>query len=310
MRAALGHLAATGDGEGGLRLWWCIWRFWSDRGQWGEARGWLRRLLALGGADRPRARCLFAGGMIALRQRDDDDAERLLRDCLAAAGGDDGWRWRAAALTQLGHLDRRRGDPQGSAALHREALTLRRELGNAREVAISLCGLGFALGDLGDLAEAEALLTEALGLFRAWGDQGEEGAILYELAGLASRRGDSTTARLHLATSLAGWWERGARGRIVAWLTDLAARCADAAPSEALRLLAALEALADCWGLPHAGRGGGELAALVAALHDRLGPAAEAIWAAGETTDRAALVALATAAITRQAEAHAARGDA
>ena len=45
-------------------------------------------------------------------------------------------------------------------------------------------------------------------------------------------------------------------------------------------------------------------ATLVAALRERLGPDAEVAWADGATADQAAITALATAIIARQAEAH------
>ena len=127
VRAALAHLVGRGDAEAGLRLWCGTWRFWSNRGQWGEARAWLDRLLALGGSVELRAQCLFAGGLVTLWQRDESAASAYLRACLALSQSPDLWRWRAAALTQLGNLARRADDPQAAVAYHREALTLRRD---------------------------------------------------------------------------------------------------------------------------------------------------------------------------------------
>jgi tetratricopeptide (TPR) repeat protein len=304
-RAALAHLARRGDAEAGLRLWWTIWRFWLDRGQWDEARDWLDRFLAFEHSAEWRARGLFAGGMIGVRQRDPDAARNYLRACLALSLEQDLWRCQAAALTQLGHLAFQANDLHAAAAHHREALALRRAQGNDREVAVSLSGLANVTADLGDMAAAEALLVEALTLLRAWGDKSEEGALLNELANIASRRGNPAAAQAYLVASLECGWQLDAPARLMTSLTILAVQCADAAPEEVLRLLGGLRALAEHWRLPPDPISEADTAAVIAALRARLGLAvADAAWADGATADRATINALATAVIARQAEAH------
>jgi hypothetical protein len=112
-------------------------------------------------------------------------------------------------------------------------------------------------------------------------------------------------ARAQLVAALDGWWQLGANGRILTRLGGLASGCADEAPAETLRLLSALHTLADHLRILPAASAGARQTALVATLRDRLGPAADAAWADGDTADPETITALAVAMLARRAERHA-----
>jgi non-specific serine/threonine protein kinase len=74
---------------------------------------------------------------------------------------------RAVALTEIGILASRQGDPQQALAFFRRSLDVRRELDDAPGLAIGLATLGLAEWLAGDAQRATTLLEEALSRSRA-----------------------------------------------------------------------------------------------------------------------------------------------
>src|SRR5205807_437418 len=71
-RAALDWMIETGEAEWGLRLGAALFRFWDERDLLAEGRDRLMRVLRLpkaGAYAKPRARALFAAGVLAGEQR-------------------------------------------------------------------------------------------------------------------------------------------------------------------------------------------------------------------------------------------------
>jgi DNA-binding NtrC family response regulator/predicted ATPase len=134
LQAALGWRDQDRAGDAPrLRLGAALWRFWEVRGRLREGRGWLEGILTETG-----------------------------RDASAA---------RARALNGAGNLARCLGDYARAAEHHAEALRLRREIGDARGVGISLNNLGVLAHDQARYGAAEACFSEALQAWRPAGDE-------------------------------------------------------------------------------------------------------------------------------------------
>ena len=190
------HLAMVG------RLTWV----WYSLGVWAEGRQWLTDALALGEASTPtreRAAALFGAGAFASLQADSARARAWLEECLticeavrdhqlaayarnylamAFAGqapteGDPhveaALRWFQGAGDLYGHrlallllstTRLARGDVAGAERLAEEAVGVARAFGLDRELGIALQVLGATIFHRGDLARSEALIRESLGL--------------------------------------------------------------------------------------------------------------------------------------------------
>lgn len=186
------------------RLWW----FWFSSGHWVEAERWLMGALALPVASAPgreRAALLFATGALAALRAQPAAARPPLEEAVRIAGALGDARLEAYALNYLGLTWAQAGAPetfeycgraeswfratgdayglrlalllQGIAlqvagrmadaiAVMREAVEIARGFGQDRELAIALQILAMALQDGGDSASAEALLLESLGALR------------------------------------------------------------------------------------------------------------------------------------------------
>jgi predicted ATPase/DNA-binding XRE family transcriptional regulator len=132
--AALEWWLTTSRVAEGLRLAVALNWVWSRRGQYAMGRRWLETMLEL--------------------------AERIAPSTAFRAE-------RAVALTEVGTLSSRQGDPAHTLAFFRHSLGVWRELGHAPGLAMALATLGQAEWAAGDAAEAIALLREALSLSRA-----------------------------------------------------------------------------------------------------------------------------------------------
>jgi tetratricopeptide (TPR) repeat protein len=115
----------------------------------------------------------------AFRTGDYDEAERAFQGLLSRARADGDRALEAAVLDRLGmlmHFQALEGDPtladsDGEEALFRQALTIRRELGDQAGIAESLFGLGLVHQVLrNDWDAAMPCFTEALDLADAHGD--------------------------------------------------------------------------------------------------------------------------------------------
>ena len=77
----------------------------------------------------------------------------------------------ARLLNNIAIMKRRAGDFAGSLALNREALAIRREIGDRANEAVSLNNIGNVLLDQGDLARRGAHYEEAAVIHQAIGDR-------------------------------------------------------------------------------------------------------------------------------------------
>jgi predicted ATPase/class 3 adenylate cyclase len=155
--------------------------------------------------------------------------------------GDD---WSGAqALRMLGRLAHWQGAPADRARLE-EALTTARRLGDRREVAGALVGLGEAAEAAGDAAAARAALEEGLALHRELGNANGLAAGQVKLGRLALGQGDPAGARARFVAGLRAAQESGFLQLLVEALEGLAAvAAAKGRAARALRLASAAAAL-------------------------------------------------------------------
>ncbi len=156
VRAALAWLERTGDAAGLLRLTMASRLLWWGHGYRAEAIGWLERGLAMGQEVPARIRLAAMGSM-------------------------------GRHLERQGHYERAR-------SLFEEALALAQEVGEQRDTALALYGLGTTEANQGRYDRATPLMTEALALFRRLGDDEWVGGTQYLLGIIAYGRGDFAEA--------------------------------------------------------------------------------------------------------------------
>ena len=106
-------------------------------------------------------------------------------------------------LNALSVIAAQRHDTATVLTTSQQATALRREMGDRRNEAIGLAGLGAAWMDLGDFAQARSDLEESLRLLRAMGDRPLEPLTTANLSQLALWEGDAAGAREHAVAALA-----------------------------------------------------------------------------------------------------------
>lgn len=264
IRAAFDWALDAGAAELALELATAARTFWESRGYVDEG---LRRLGAVLGmpeaADEPRARALYAAGVLQARRLRFSEAEELQRTSVElwrGVGDDQGLARSLNALgIALSHLGRLK---EAEDALL-ESLQLKRNLADDRGAAIALLSLGNLAVEAGDATQAETYQREALDALRAAGDELGVATALDDLAVLRLLADDADGAEPFLRESLAVSRHLGSLSSAAWAMTHLAlAQCRDperTIPSllEAIALFrslgeeegvaAALDALALIW---------------------------------------------------------------
>jgi predicted ATPase/DNA-binding CsgD family transcriptional regulator len=206
-RAALAHAERQGDLNRSLCIAASLWRFWHQRGHWGEGYTWLVRLLEqtpTGDGIEPAtwAMAQAGAGWLAHYQNDHAHAEQALELAAAAyqrLGLIDGLvdvrNCQSLVAQSLG--EHRRSVEHGTAAL-----ALARTLGDPVLIAESLSSLSRATRELGDYARAAHLAQEIVDLCPDSASRMRAGALLAQ-GDIARDLGDSTAIREHCTTGLA-----------------------------------------------------------------------------------------------------------
>jgi predicted ATPase len=301
LRAVLAWARACGEVEAGLRLAAGIWRFWWARGHLREGRAWVEELLALesgpvsrdvsgpggapGATDAIRARALFAGGRLALWQRDTVAAVLYLEQALALARSARD-RWTVAyALNDLGDFALSQGGWALAASHLEESLTLRREAGDIRDTAVALVHLGEVAYFQGDLEQSRASLAESLALFRQVGDPDGIAHCLANLGRLAREHGELARAETLGREALALHREQGYLRRCAEDLEMLATIAGQAGlGTRAARLLGAAAAWREAHGAPPPRHERADVERATAAAHAAVG---EEAWTSALAAGRA-----------------------
>jgi predicted ATPase/DNA-binding XRE family transcriptional regulator len=195
LRAAMSWAVQNREVETGARLAIALWWFWIERGYLSDGRRWMETILALDGAEgatgeaphklpaRTKAYLLHVAGVLASVQGDHDRAVALHKESLSVYRQMGHNKGVGMSLRALGLVAHERGDYGRAVRLHEQALALDREFGTTFGIAWSMRALADAVREQGDLTRATTLLEESLALSR-----GEEHAwgIVRTLASLGS----------------------------------------------------------------------------------------------------------------------------
>ncbi|HUG15876.1 MAG TPA: LuxR C-terminal-related transcriptional regulator [Thermomicrobiales bacterium] len=192
LRAALRWSVGQGSTEIALGLGAALCRYWRLRGHAGEGLSWLEGGLAwnTGASVATRAKALEAAGLLARDRIDYVAAEGFLDGCLSLRREIGDMRGIALALNHLGTVAQFQGESGRAGMLHEESLSLFRKLDDTRGIALSLMTLGTMAQLRGDRDQAEAQYGEALQLFSSIDDTHGVAASLNNLGNLACARLD------------------------------------------------------------------------------------------------------------------------
>jgi predicted ATPase/DNA-binding CsgD family transcriptional regulator/transcriptional regulator with XRE-family HTH domain len=294
LRAAMGWVAGSGDGESAARLFGALWDFWRRRGGLSEGRQWADTAISLCADASPaaRAKAMYAGGALATEIGEIERGIALLTVCvdLFRDLGDDVGLSRS--LGRLGHLESMRGAGGWAQVLFDEAVRLARAVGETRTLAVVLLLCGIAQVGNADYSAAVAMLEECLPLWRELGETRGRGNTLIHLAAALGESGDVERATTLCGEGLGLVHEQGATWGILHGLA-CHARLAELAGQwqRALCLRGAVQRFSEATGatlMPRWQRDHNErMAAARAALDDAT---FAATWAAGQALSLADVV--------------------
>lgn len=159
-------------GEIGLRTADAMFQFWLSRGQYGEGRRWLDRLLAAQGG-RPtleRVRALYDASVLVGMQGDVPVGIELVQEAIELAGRRGDEESRAFATCAEGRLALRSGRLADAHAAFEDAATTFRSLDNLLMEITALQGLAMASGLLGVTDQALSACERVLALTEPRGE--------------------------------------------------------------------------------------------------------------------------------------------
>jgi non-specific serine/threonine protein kinase len=197
IRAALVHASTPGgDVAAGLQMATAMSSLWMLRGDFAEGRAALATLLASAPSDLEpvtRLRALRAASRLAWAQSDHPVAQARCEEALAISEEIGDRRESAVTLAGLGAIASQLGDSRTAKAHYREALAIRRELGDPKGILDVMINLGNATTNAGDPAAGRAMLEDALALGRS--SRLPVDRVLYSLGVAASNQRDFAAAR-------------------------------------------------------------------------------------------------------------------
>jgi predicted ATPase len=170
-RAALAWIIKRDDAEVAVRLAGSLYPFWEIRARHGEARAWLNRTLALGGAVplSCRAKALVAAGRATSWQFDWPAAITLLEEGAELCRKLDDLEGVGRCLGFIAHARLFTGDSAGAAVALNEGVELARSTGDRRSLARALYNAAFAPIEERNFDRASDMFEEAAGIARAEG---------------------------------------------------------------------------------------------------------------------------------------------
>jgi tetratricopeptide (TPR) repeat protein len=192
LNAALDRLVERGEPEAALEAEQALVVFWMTKGHLDEGRRWLERLLGAG--DPPanlRAAGLAGAGVLAFRQGDDAEAQRMFEESAELARNAGADAALVLALNGLSRVALRAGDAGRTRELSLQVLEL--VSGDSQEYSPRHM-LAAAARAEGDYAKAEELYGVTLELSRRLGRRSSEAGELVNLGYVALHRGETALA--------------------------------------------------------------------------------------------------------------------
>jgi tetratricopeptide (TPR) repeat protein len=247
-RAALAHMAATGDAVGALRLAGALADFWHHRGHFREGRQWLEWALERTADAEPiwRGRALAGLSQVIWSQGDADGAEPPAEAALAIARQTGDLELTAMSFHLLGMIERVRERLDRAETWMEEARVRWRTFGTPTNEAWALTNLSAIARQRGDVQTCARLVEEALALFLTTGHASGTAMALTNVAELAADRGDDGHAVTAYQGAVHHWASIGERWRIARALSGLAALAAGhSQPEQAATLVGAVDARLD-----------------------------------------------------------------
>jgi predicted ATPase/DNA-binding NarL/FixJ family response regulator len=229
LRLALRWALESGNAAAAVRLGAALWRFWWILGHLGEGQRWLAAVLEgsqlLTASVQVRA-LSGAWAMVSHAMAPDPasyaQATVFFTDTLSLCRELGDARGIALSLGNLGLVATGQGAVEQGISLLEESLALLRELGDRERIASALSNLGAASLQAGDARRAEAVLQESLQIRRELNDRPAVAATLTALARAAVSRGDQKTASALLGEALTLSRESGAAPVVAEAIEQLA----------------------------------------------------------------------------------------
>jgi predicted ATPase/transcriptional regulator with XRE-family HTH domain len=192
LRLALEWAERCGRTDLGLRLTVALWWFWLTRGPHTEARRWFEVFLSKpsSAATELRAKALNGAGQLAWMSFDYPAAHRYYRESISLAREQGDTRRVAIGLRGLANVARDEGNFGLSRSLYEESLVLFREIGDDEYVGYSLMSMGLDAQRQGELERARGLFEESLAIWQARRDEHGSATCLMNLGGMAYRESD------------------------------------------------------------------------------------------------------------------------
>jgi predicted ATPase len=210
-RAALGSAIGREEVEVAVRLAGSLYPFWEIRARHAEARTWLNRALALGGAVAPscRAKAVVAAARATSWQSDWQTAIPLLEEAVALSWKLNDVEGVGRCLGFIGHARLYTGDSEGAAAALNEGVELARSTGDRRSLARALYNAAWAAIEKRDFDRAREMFEEAAGIARAEGMKPNLAMTLMRLGYSEALAGDFDQAASRLDESIVLFDELG-----------------------------------------------------------------------------------------------------
>jgi non-specific serine/threonine protein kinase len=198
LRTALERLLHDAAGPArGLRMVGALQHYFVMAGRFGEARLWLRRLLALPASGVELAAGLEVAGRLAVLQGDVDEGRALLERALAEATDAGSPTWRAHALHGLALAKVFWAEPAEAVPLLEEALDLHGDGDDPFGVPLALVQLATVHATLDQPGRAMKYAEECIRLSHEHGDQWCAGLARWTQALVVWREGRTSRVRYY-----------------------------------------------------------------------------------------------------------------
>lgn len=205
VRAALTWAISSDEGAIALALVAALWRFWHFHGDLSAGRRWADQALALpsaAGRTEARAKALIAGASLAYWQLDGQAAWKAYDEALTILRELGDSRNIAVGMYHIAFVEPLRGNVERAIEMFRATRVTFEALGDRRGVADSLFGLSVMSRLQGDLATARASAEAGLSMYRELGDVFGMEGTLYLVGRVAAQSGDVERARRYFLQAL------------------------------------------------------------------------------------------------------------